>query len=105
MPFVQIGSADGSTKLEKEIKGCVWEFERTTEYPSGDVMKAIECEPVFKGQVRVENRYSEVIRILMIFKAMEHMRTRKSVRKSKVLKTEFMSTSIHQEITRPSKGD
>lgn len=81
------------------------EFERTTEYPSGDVMKVVECEPVFKGQVRVENRYSEVIRILMIFKAMEHMRTRKSVRKSKVLKTEFMSTSIHQEITRPSKGD
>lgn len=65
------------------------DFDKATGYPNGDVMKAAEHEPMFKGKVRVEDRYSEVIRIVMVFKAMGHMRSRKSIQKSQVWRIEF----------------
>ena len=59
---------------------------------NGDVMKAAGYEPLFIGEVRDEDRYSKVIRRLMVFKAMGQMRSpRKSVQKSKVLGTEVPS--------------
>lgn len=39
-------------------------------YSNEDIMEATECEPIVKGETEKEDRYSEVIKILMAFKAM-----------------------------------
>lgn len=75
--FVELGNTDGSTNLEKEIKSCVWDLVSLT--GQLDIQMEIPYEAVSKGTVKFKDRYLEIIRILMVFKAMRH---RRSPRKS-----------------------